>query len=335
MYFYTGAPNWVFSAFSFLGFYRIFSPPPAVSLTIPITAWNVGTCLYMIWTGLACLVFFINSIVWNGKIVNWSPTWCDISTHFLNGYNLAVPGCCLCINRRLYQIASVCTVTKTRADKRKAIWIDLAIGLGLPLLQIPLPLNDFPEYVVQGHRYNIFEDVGCLGETFETPVTVVLFHLPPILVGCVSAVYCALSIRSFYYSRAEVKELFSGNNNLNLNRYVRLMCLASTDLILGVPLSSWVLSVSVKIVGLRPWISWENTHSHFSRVAYSPGILWRSDPFSAASLETTRWLTVGCAFIFFAYFGFADEAIKNYRWAFFTVANRMGYSVATTSDGVQ
>lgn len=62
----------------------------------------------------------------------------ELATHFLNGYNLAVPACCLCINRRLYQIASVRTVTKTRADKRKAIWIDLAIGLGLPLLQIPL-----------------------------------------------------------------------------------------------------------------------------------------------------------------------------------------------------
>ncbi|KAJ7035381.1 STE3-domain-containing protein [Mycena alexandri] len=315
MYFYTGAPNWVFSAFSFLGFVLSFIPLPW-----HLEAWNVGTCLYMIWTGLACLVFFINSIVWNGNIIDWSPAWCDISTHFLNGYNLAVPACCLCINRRLYQIGSVSTVTKTRADKRKAILVDLAIGLGLPLLQIPL------QYVVQGHRYNIFEDVGCLGETYETPVAVVLFHLPPILVGCVSAVYCILSIRSFYNRRAEVKELLSGNNNLNLNRYVRLMCLASTDLFLGVPASTFVLWVNVKVVGLSPWISWDNTHSHFSRVASFPGILWRSDPFSAASLETTRWLAVGCAFIFFAYFGFADEAFKNYRCAFFTVAKRMGYS---------
>ncbi|KAJ7028142.1 hypothetical protein C8F04DRAFT_1291875, partial [Mycena alexandri] len=51
------------------------------------------------------------------NIIDWSPAWCD-----------------LC----LYQIASVRTVTKTASDKRRAILIDLAIGLGLPLLQIPL-----------------------------------------------------------------------------------------------------------------------------------------------------------------------------------------------------
>ncbi|KAJ7874118.1 hypothetical protein B0H13DRAFT_2057946, partial [Mycena leptocephala] len=44
--------------------------------------------------------------------------------------------------RQLCQIASVRTVTKTRAEKRRVILIDLAIGLGIPLLchQILLPL---------------------------------------------------------------------------------------------------------------------------------------------------------------------------------------------------
>lgn len=56
----------------------------------------------------------------------------------------------------------------------------------------------FLEYIVQGHRYNIFEDVGCLGETYETPVAIVLFHLPPILIGAVSAVYCGASASYIY-----------------------------------------------------------------------------------------------------------------------------------------
>ncbi|KAJ7477959.1 pheromone B alpha 1 receptor, partial [Mycena galericulata] len=321
MYYYTGPPNWVFSMFAFIGFLC-----SSIPLPWHLEAWNTGTCLYMIWTALACLVFFIDSIVWSGNVIDWSPTWCDISTHFLNGFNLAIPACSLCINRRLYQIASVRSVRKTRAEKRNAILIDLAIGLGLPLLQIPL------QYIVQGHRYNIFEDVGCLGETYETPVAIVLFHLPPILVGAVSAVYCVLSIKSFYHSRAQFKEFLSSNNNLNLNRYVRLMCLASTDLLLTIPLGIWVLWVNVRVVGISPWISWDDTHSNFSRVEPIPGIFWRSDPYTAASLETTRWATVACAVLFFGYFGFADEAIKNYRSAFFSVAKRVGYSQATTSS---
>ncbi|KAJ7622027.1 pheromone B alpha 1 receptor [Roridomyces roridus] len=322
MYFYTGAPNWVFSMFSFIAFLISVIPLPW-----HLEAWNVGTCMFMLWSGFANLVLFIDSIIWNGNMIDWSPTWCDISTHFLNGFNLAIPACSLCINRRLYQIASVRTVTKSRSAKRKAIAIDLCIALGIPVLQIPL------QYVVQGHRYNIYEDVGCLGETFETPVAVVLYHLPPIIVGLVSGVYCILSIKNFYRSRAQFKEfLGSSNSNLNLNRYIRLMCLASTDLFLTVPLGIYTLWVNAKVFGIAPWISWEDTHSNFSRVVQFPGIEWRADPFSAASLESARWLTVGCAIMFFAYFGFADEAMKNYRFAFTSVAKRVGYSTATQSS---
>ncbi|KAF7293020.1 Argonaute-like protein [Mycena indigotica] len=325
MYFYHGAPDWFFSAMAFIGFVLSFIPLPW-----HLEAWNVGTCLYMIWTGLACLVLFINSIVWHNNVIDWSPTWCDISTHFMNGFNLAIPATSLCINRRLYQIASVRSVTRTHAEKRRAIIIDLLIGLGLPILQIPL------QYIVQGHRYNIFEDIGCLGTTYETPVAVVLFHMPPIIIGSISAVYCVLSIRAFYASHLQFKELLSSSNtNLNINRYFRLMALASVDLIFTIPLGIWVLYNNVAVVGLSPWISWEDTHSNFSRVVQVPGIFWRSDPLTAASLETLRWATIFCAFVFFGFFGFADEAMKNYKTVVNSVARKVGLSTAgsTTLGG--
>ena len=41
-------------------------------------AWNTGTCMYMIWTGLGCLVQCISSIVWDQNIVNRAPIYCDI-----------------------------------------------------------------------------------------------------------------------------------------------------------------------------------------------------------------------------------------------------------------
>ncbi|KAJ7822244.1 pheromone A receptor-domain-containing protein [Mycena leptocephala] len=109
------------------------------------------------------------------------------------------------------------------------------------------------------------------------------------------------------------------------------MALASTDLLLTMPMGIWVLWVNVRVVGLSPWISWDDTHSNFSRVVQVPGIYWRADPYSAASVETLRWATVACALLFFAFFGFADEAIKNYRGAFQSVAKRMGYSTAGSS----
>jgi hypothetical protein len=100
---------------------------------------------------------------------------------------------------------------------------------------------------------------------------------------------------------------------LNLDRYLRLMALASADLLLTTPLGIWVLYSNVAVFGLSPWISWDDTHSNFSRVVQVPGIYSRADPYSAARVETLRWATVVCALLFFAYIGFADEVIKNYR----------------------
>jgi hypothetical protein len=127
----------------------------------------------------------------------------------------------------------------------------------------------------------------------------------------------------------QFKELLSAN--LNLNRYVRLMALASTDLLLTVLLASFVLYSNVAVTGLSPWISWAETHSNFSRVVQVPGIYWHADLYSGVSVETLRWATMVCTLLFFAYFEFADEAIKNYRGAFNSMARRVGYSTAGSS----
>ena len=63
----------LFPVFSFLGFIVCCIPLPW-----HIQAWNSGTCAYMIWTSMACLIEFVNCIVWTGNLNNPSPVWCDI-----------------------------------------------------------------------------------------------------------------------------------------------------------------------------------------------------------------------------------------------------------------
>ena len=65
----------VFSVFAGIGLVL-----SVVPLYWHLKARNVGTCMYMIWTALGCLVSFVNSIVWNGNTVNWAPAWCDFGT---------------------------------------------------------------------------------------------------------------------------------------------------------------------------------------------------------------------------------------------------------------
>ncbi|KAG6839631.1 hypothetical protein C0991_000688 [Blastosporella zonata] len=81
--------------------------------------------------------------------------------------------------------------------------------------------------------HHIFEDVGCLSAIYNTTLAVSL--TPPVIIGCVSAVYSILAIRAFAKSRAQFKEFLSSNNNLNSSRYIRLMMLAGIETALTVP----------------------------------------------------------------------------------------------------
>lgn len=148
-----------------------------------------------------------------------------------------------------------------------------------------------------------------------------------------------MSIRAFNKSRAQFKEFLSssGHSNINNSRYIRLMCLAGAELFCTIPLGCYAIYLNAHNGGMRPWKGWADTHSHFSRVQQIPSILWRSNSRTEVSLELTRWIVVFCAFIFFAFFGFADEAKKNYRSGLSTIAKKVGMNSETlfgSSDGL-
>ena len=70
-------------------------------------ARNYGTLLYIAWTFVGSVMYFVNSIVWRGNLGNPAPVWCDISTKLAIGLGVALPAASLCINRRLYNIATM------------------------------------------------------------------------------------------------------------------------------------------------------------------------------------------------------------------------------------
>ncbi|KAJ6488418.1 GPCR fungal pheromone mating factor, partial [Mycena vulgaris] len=82
-----------------------------------LETWNSGTCYFMLRTAVACLKQFINSIVWAQSITNLAP-WCEISIRIILGASIGIPASSLCIVRRLYLVASVQSVTITRAEVR-------------------------------------------------------------------------------------------------------------------------------------------------------------------------------------------------------------------------
>ncbi|KAH9485289.1 Pheromone B alpha 3 receptor [Psilocybe cubensis] len=206
--------------------------------------------------------------------------------------------------------------------------VDLAIGLGIPVIVMVL------HYIVQGHRFNIFEEVGCYPFTYNTPPAYFLVYMVPIPIGLTSGAYCIMSIIAFRKRQTEFKEILSSNSNLNSNRFFRLMALAGIEVICCIPLSITTMVLNATRGVVNPWISWEDTHWGFSRVDQIPAVLWRSTADSNVSVEMSRWLLIVCGLVFFAFFGFADEAQRHYKLAMNSVAKRVGYTTFTGSTKI-
>ncbi|KAJ3914768.1 pheromone receptor [Lentinula edodes] len=299
----------LFPVLAFIGFILC-----AIPLSWHLQAWNSGTCAFMIWTGLTCLVTCVNSIVWAENALNVAPVWCDISAQIVLGASVGIPASTLCISRRLYHITSTQTVSITRDDKLRAIYADLAIAADI---------------IVQGHRFDIFEEYGCSTVTFNSIVAYFLYYMWPVAIGLVSLIYSSMVLRTFYVRRIQFNQAISSNGMIKPSRYLRLMLLAMIDIMCTIPIGTYTIYVSLESVPLNPWISWDDTHFDFKRVQLIPAVIWRSNPATYTSLQITRWLPIVCAFVFFALFGFAEEAMKNYRRAFWFVARRLGFRPAS------
>ncbi|KIM26530.1 hypothetical protein M408DRAFT_72477 [Serendipita vermifera MAFF 305830] len=305
----------------------------AVGLLVTSAPWHVksrnsGTLLYIGWALVGNLIFLVNTVVWNGNISNPAPIWCDIATKLIIGLNVAMPCVSLCIQRRLYHISRISQVSPTHEQRRREIYVDLSIGLGFPVLIMIL------HYIVQGHRYDIYEDYGCWPNVYLSWPAFVLVLPWPIVISSVSLVYAGLTVRNFLRRRATFNELLKSQaTGLNVNRYVRLMALASIEMLFVFPMSIVVLVHNANLK-ISPWISWENTHYNFGRVSFITQFLFKSSGNSTVIFELTRWCMPVAGFLFFIFFGLASEARKQYKKAFESVAQTLGIrpSVLPYSD---
>jgi hypothetical protein len=140
--------------------------------------------------------------------------------------------------------------------------------------------------------------------------------------------YAVLTIILFNRRRIEFNDHLAQHSNLSSSYYLRLMCFGGLEILGTVPLASYFLYLAISD-GVKPWTGWRDVHSHFSNVSFIPRSIWENSPFKA-SYELGRWISVICAFNFFAFFGFAQEGRKNYRAVYLTVAKHLGLSGASS-----
>ncbi|KAH9985325.1 pheromone A receptor-domain-containing protein [Russula vinacea] len=251
------SPNQIYTAFSFIGF---------VLCAIPFY-WHLqvlhyvrasleyGTCLFMVWAG---------------NMINRAPIYCDISTRIQAALNVAIPACSLCINRRLYKIATAKAAMTTYPERRRAVIQDLLIGVGLPILQI----------------------------VTHTPPTFFLFNAWPVAIGTVSLFYCFPSDKHLHVLQAPTSQSWP---------VLPANGLSAIDILGTIPLGTYFIVANAK-AGVKPWKSWADAHRNYSEVIQIPSIVWENDPDLADGLGIFRWSLVACAFIFFGFFGLRMSA---------------------------
>jgi len=304
--------NHVFSAFSFISFILV-----SIPFAWHLEAWNTATCLYMLWVAAENLVNFVNSVLWDGNIVDRAPVWCDISTRVVLGANVAIPATYLCIQRRLYHVVLNPTAVYTsREEKRRLILVDMLIGFGLPILNIALA------YFAQPQRYAILENFGCRVVIIDNALGLILVAIWPLVISAISCIYGCLNIYHFWMKRRTIKTLMgSTRGSVSSSRYLRLLMLSGIDILVTIPLSAWSLSSWIPFA--FPWLSFAAIHEGWSRVdGFPTSLLFHK---TIVSNELIRWIGVLYALIFFLFFGFADEARRHYSSAFETVAKKVGY----------
>ncbi|KAI0702581.1 STE3-domain-containing protein [Earliella scabrosa] len=308
-------PTWpAYPIVSFLGFILVLVPLPW-----HLQAWNSGTCYYMIWTALGCLNEFVNSIVWHNNVLNVAPIWCDISTRIIVGQSVGIPMASLCISRRLYNISRVSNVLTTRAQKRRVILVDSLLCVLFPIICMVF------SYIVQGHRFNIFENLGCYPAIYNTLPTYFLVYMWPTIIGLVSSVYCVLSLISLVKRHKQFREFIQTGSALTVSRYYRLMLLSITEIIFTTPLGIYQLYSNAIDGALHPWLGWDDTHYNFSRVGQYPAVIWRANLNLLIPLEMSRWILPLCAFVFFGFFGFAEEAQRHYKMVLQFISDRFAF----------
>jgi len=267
---------------------------------------NLATLSIIAWLSAYNLTYGINALIWddNVNISGASSIWCDIATKLKIGADAGLPGCSLCMAKRLNRIAYGLEMSP-RGWRHRGV--DILLCWGFPLIVMGLHV------IVQGHRFDIIEDLGCIPAVYVSWPSILILDLSAFIPAALALVYCSLALIRLYRRRVAFRLRLDSDSTLSFPRYVRLM-------IMTFFLGSWntvLISISTAneymggTGGLQAWTSWSAVHAGFSFIGQ-----YTYDDFSSQTILCIYllwWAVPLSGLAFFAFFGVGDEAMKDYR----------------------
>lgn len=279
-------------------------------------AGNVATLALAFWLFISNLIYGVDAAIWgdNARIV--VPVWCDITTKLIIGANFAIPSACLCLCIHLERVASVRLAKSTVSDKRRRQIFEALMCFGLPLSFMAL------HFVVQGHRFDIIEEYGCRPTTYFSIPAIFIVWLPPLLASIIALVYAGLALRHFMLRRISfAAHLNATQSALTTSRYLRLMLMAGLQMIWGVTTTSYALWFTVIGIPIRPWTTWADVHSDFSRIDQYTVLFTPQQVLTG--YYVLWWIVPISTLIFVAFFAFGSDAVEEYKKCFIWFRTRV------------
>ncbi|SYW81867.1 putative Pheromone receptor a2 [Ustilago hordei] len=277
------------------------------SLPVHVRAGNTGVILMMSWCFVGLFNKGVNALAFNHRLnISWN-FGCDVSAVVERIWQLGL--CCssLCVLQRLESIASLRQAHSTYTDRRRRVCFDIAVGLGIPFLQIPL------FFVVQPYRLDVVEDLGCSAPIYNSVPALFVYYFWRLFVSVLCSIYAALILRWFILRRLQFSAaLSSQHSGLSQKKYFRLFALALCEATLIAVAQLYLLFAALRITGLLPYSSWEYVHSGFATINLVPMDRSGASSSTLTSLEVFRWFTLSPGIVLFVFFGLTEDAKSAY-----------------------
>jgi pheromone a factor receptor len=262
---------------------------------------NIATLSIIVWLSAYNVIYGVNAILWDGNDDIQAEVWCDIATKIKIGADVGLPGCCLCMAKRLNRIAYGLEMSPSGWRHRT---LDVFLCWGFPAIVMAL------HFIVQGHRFDIIEDIGCIPAIYISWPSILIIDVSAFIPAVLALIYCGLAIWKLHRRRVAFHLLLKKRGStLTPSCYIRLMIMTSF-------LGSWsavLISVSASneyTEGLQPWTNWDFVHANFSHIGH-----FLNTDFPAPTVRCTYilwWAVPLSSLPFFAFFGVGGEAMRNY-----------------------
>ncbi|KZV72480.1 fungal pheromone STE3G-protein-coupled receptor [Peniophora sp. CONT] len=270
--------------------------------------WNLGIEILCFWLFIENLTSGINAIVWAGNFDVKFEIYCDIGKRIF----VVKPMSTLIVTRQLYTIASLHSVGPSKVQgllpTRGTLFVEGLLGLVIPVL-IAGPLY----YIVQDHRFVVIEGLGCTNTQDDSVLAMLLIASWSVTIPILSVIIYYREVAWVFYHKSREVNRFLRSRDSGVSRaiYMRILALASIDILVTLPLG--IVTIVLQVLKLKkkhssvPFYSgWDVVHSDWQPV----GVSYAE---ALSRMYFTYWTSPLLAFIIFVLFGLATDARATYR----------------------